>query len=91
MTMSSRTALKAYIYLILLTVISVFLGEADISLTQDRQNIVIGGILIISAFKGIQIIDVFMELKHAPKFWRKLLLSYVILVPTIIAMIYLLF
>jgi hypothetical protein len=89
--MGTRTALKAYIYLILLTIISVLLGEAESSLTQDRQNIVLGGILVLSTFKGIQIIDVFMELKHAPKLWRKVLLSYVILVPTIIAMIYLIF
>ncbi len=89
--MNFRIALKAYLYLIGLTVISAFLGGMELSVTDNIKNVFLAGILMISTFKGLQIIDVFMELKHAPKFWRNLLLSYVILIPTIIALIYLIF
>ena len=91
MTINIRCILKAYVYLILLTIISAFLGEVDVTLTHSMQDIFLGLILIISTVKGLQIIDIFMELKHAPKLWRRLLLSYVILVPTIISLIYLIF
>ena len=56
----------------------------------SETNIVIT-ISLIVIIKGQQIVDVFMELKHAPKLWRYLLLSYVVLVPSIIAGIYLIF
>lgn len=45
--------------------------------------------LIIVFLKGQQIIDIFMELRHAPKRWRLILLSYVVLLPLVIAFIYL--
>lgn len=87
MTMNSRIALKAYLYLMVLTLASALLGVIDINLTS---SIMLGGILMLSTLKGILIVDIFMELKHAPKFWRKLFLSYVLLVPSIIFFIYLL-
>jgi hypothetical protein len=45
--------------------------------------------MLIVAMKGQQIIDVFMELKHAPRFWRNIMLAYVIVIPLIITIIYL--
>jgi hypothetical protein len=91
MSVNLRNISKAYIYLIVLTIISAFMGEVELNLTRDIASIFLVAILMISTFKGLQIIDTFMELKHAPKLWRKLLLSYVVLIPTIIALIYILF
>ena len=70
--------------LIVLTFTSVYM----ISIIESR-SLFISCALIIVFLKGQQIIDTFMELKHAPKPWRLLLLSYVFLVPLIITIIYL--
>ena len=55
----------------------------------DNRSLYIVSALSIVVIKGQQIVDVFMELHHAPKLWRWLLLSYIILIPFIIAVIYL--
>jgi len=45
-------------------------------------------VLPIVFLKGHQIIDIFMEHKHAPRMWRFMLLSYVPIVPDTIWLIY---
>ena len=82
---SNKTIIINWLLLILLTVISVCLG-----LAFDQPAVFIVATLVIVFVKGKQIIDVFMELQHAPNFWRKLLLSYVIIIPLVICVIYLL-
>ena len=73
----------SWLLLIALTLISVYITQFI-----DSRRLFICCALIIVFFKGQQIIDVFMELKHAPKRWRLLLLSYVVLMPLVIAIIY---
>lgn len=70
--------------LILLTLLSVYMGDVF-----QQRKVFIFTVLAIVFFKGQQIVDVFMELKHAPRKWRLLLLSYVLLIPMIISVIYL--
>jgi len=70
--------------LIALTIISIFLTN----LFENRSVYIISALLIVIV-KGQQIVDVFMELNKAPRFWRLLLLSYIVLIPLIIAIIYL--
>ncbi len=86
--MSNTHAKKAiffsWLWLVTLTFISAYMG-----LLIEEHSLFIISALASVFFKGQQIIDVFMELKHAPKFWRLLLLTYVVLVPMIIALIYL--
>lgn len=77
-----------WLLLLLLTVISVYIGEV-LELFTTQKSLFIGAVLFIVFLKGQQIIDVFMELKYAPKLWRRLLLGYVILLPIIIGIIYL--
>lgn len=81
---TTKRALLSWFWLIALTFFSAYL---------DRF-IGHGWIFVITALfvvflKGQQIIDIFMELKHAPRFWRILLLSYVLVIPLILTLIYL--
>jgi hypothetical protein len=46
-------------------------------------------VLLTTALKGQQVVDHFMELADAPRFWRNLLLAYVRVLPLIFLMIYL--
>lgn len=68
--------------LILLTLISTLLAQASI------QTSVLAILVTLSVvIKGQQIVDIFMELNTAPAKWRWFLLSYIVLIPTILALI----
>ncbi len=77
-------ATKGWFLLITLTIIAVYLPEF-----VDNRSATIMGALVIVVFKGQQIVDIFMELNNAPKLWRTLFLSYIVLLPLIITIIYL--
>jgi len=79
-----KHAISSWLLLIALTIISIFLTN----LFENRSVYIISALLIVIV-KGQQIVDVFMELNKAPRFWRLLLLSYIVLIPLIIAIIYL--
>ncbi len=74
----------SWLLLIALTLISVYMTSIITS-----RSLLISCALIIVFLKAQQIIDIFMELKHAPKPWRLVLLSYIFLVPLILTIIYL--
>ncbi len=84
-TNPTKSAIVSWLWLIILTFISVYMA-----LFIESKPLFIISALAIVFLKGQQIIDIFMELNQAPKFWRMLLLSYVVLIPTIIGFIYLL-
>ncbi len=72
----------ALVILVSLTLLSTFLS------LLDQQVMSVSFIVTLTVIiKGQQIVDVFMELKQAPSKWRYLLLSYVILVPLVLAII----
>lgn len=77
----------SWAWLILLTLVSVSLGQYFQN-TAFNALIFISVIMFIVVLKGQQIIDVFMELDHAPRFWRNIMLAYIIVVPAIIVTIY---
>jgi len=79
----------SWLWLLALTVISVYIGQF-LELFNTQKSLFIIVVLFIVFLKGQQIIDIFMELEQAPKLWRRLLLAYVILLPSIIGLIYLL-
>ena len=81
---SVKQAMMSWLLLIALTLASVFVGKVF-----ENKVIFITIVLFIVFLKGQQITDIFMELREAPKMWRLLLLSYVLLVPAIICAIYL--
>ncbi|WP_085296835.1 cytochrome C oxidase subunit IV family protein [Cognaticolwellia mytili] len=74
-------------WLIILTMASVAIGQYFQYATLNSV-LFIAIVMLIIALKGQQIVDVFMELKHAPSLWRNIMLSYVIVVPLIITLIY---
>ncbi len=85
MLMNKKQSLVSWTVLILLTLLSVYIGKVF-----DQPAIFITCVLLIVFLKGQQIVDVFMELKHAPKRWRLLIMSYVLLVPFVLLIIYIL-
>jgi len=87
-SLSTKKIIMSWVYLIALTLISVLLGT-DMLYSESSHSIFIFLVFLIVFVKGQQIIDVFMELKHAPKRWRALLMSYVIIIPIVICTIYL--
>jgi len=84
MTKYTKKSLFSYTVLLLLTFVSVVLNQV-----VSHRSIFVILVLFIVFLKGQQITDIFMELKHAKRMWRIILLSYVLLLPTIIAGIYL--
>ncbi|MEH6443489.1 MAG: cytochrome C oxidase subunit IV family protein [Oceanospirillaceae bacterium] len=68
--------------LLLLTIVSTWLAQSGISV-----GIVAALVTLSVIVKGQLIVDTFMELYQAPSKWRYLLLSYVVLVPSILAAI----
>jgi len=88
-TNANKRNTLSWLWLLALTIISTYIGLLlEFFNTPETLYIII--VLFIVFLKGQQIIDVFMELKQAPKLWRWLLMAYVILLPSIIALIYLL-
>lgn len=80
-----------YLYLIVLTAASAYIGSVDIVGLQSMQGVALTGILFLTLIKGLLIVDVYMELKQAPALWRNLLRGYVILIPMSIGLIYYVF
>jgi len=88
-TNANKRNTLSWLWLLALTIISTYIGLLlEFFSTPETLYIII--VFFIVFLKGQQIIDVFMELKQAPKLWRWLLMTYVILLPSIIALIYLL-
>jgi len=79
--------LRTWFILIVLTIISALLGKY-FNLTISPNSVFVFVIMLIVALKGQQIIDIFMELNHAPRKWRLLLMSYVVIIPSVITLIY---
>jgi hypothetical protein len=70
------------IMLLLFTLASTWLAQSNISLSVVATLVTLSVII-----KGQLIVDNFMELYQAPNKWRYLLLSYVVIVPTVLAAI----
>lgn len=83
--MTAKKITVSWILLLVLTCLSVVIG-----LVLENQVLFVFTALLIVFLKGQQIIDIFMELKYAPTNWRLIILSYVIIIPSVIFLIYLL-
>ncbi len=86
---SNKKNTFSWLWLLLLTVVSTYIDVLFAFFTEQKSLFILV-VLFIVFLKGQQIIDIFMELKHAPSLWRRLLLAYVVLLPIIIGFIYLL-
>lgn len=58
------------------------------SLIDIEHKYLLMVVLFITIIKGMLVADVFMGLRQAPKFWYRMMASYVGLVPTFIFLIY---
>lgn len=85
---TAKKLFRTWLVLIILTVISIVLAEY-FSLSITHNTIFIVAVMFIVTLKGQQIIDMFMELSLAPQKWRFLLMSYIVIIPSVIALIYL--
>jgi len=73
----------AWLLLLVLTSLAVVFAQMGID-----HNLLLKAVLIITIVKGLLVADIFMGLNLAPKFWYRLMASYLILVPFGIFLIY---
>jgi hypothetical protein len=85
---SIKKLFTTWLILIFLTIVSVLLGN-EFTLYIKHNALFVLVVMFIVTLKGQQIIDMFMELSLAPQKWRLLLLSYVVIIPSVISVIYL--
>jgi len=78
------TLTLSWILLLLLTLAAAILSQLNIA-----SNSLILLALSITVFKSQIVVDIFMGLKNAERRWRILMLSYVIIIPFIMMLIYL--
>lgn len=86
---SKLQIINTWVILLVLTIISGIIGNI-FSRGDHYYAFFIISVMLIVSVKGKKIIDIFMELSLAPKKWRFLLMSYIIILPIIISFIYLL-
>ena len=72
----SKMLIGCWLGLTALSVSTVLLGAAGTSL------LLVAGVLLVALAKAWLIIDGFMELRHAPRMWRGLLLGWPIAMAT---------
>lgn len=56
-------------------------------MTPQIESYLIIALIMMTIVKGVQIVDVFMEMRVAPVKWRRLLLSYPIVITALLSLI----
>ena len=79
MHLSSKKLAGTWVLLIALTLTSAVLGTFDIP-----HGLLVFLVLLMVLIKNQQIIDVFMELKTAPKLWRGLMQGYTLFIVVVV-------
>jgi len=79
MQLSSKRLAGTWVLLIALTLTSAALGSFDIP-----QGLLVFLVLLTVLIKNQQIIDVFMELKTAPRLWRGLMQTYTLFIVVVV-------
>jgi len=84
------TPFISYLLLLIFTVLSSAIGEMYFHASMSSLNpiLVAGVVMVLVILKGQQIVGIFMELKHAPAMWRRIMYSYIVLIPTLLFLIY---
>lgn len=78
----------AWVLLLVATAITYVLGE--MGLVSQAGGWFLVGLCVLTAVKGVVVIQVFLEMRHAPPLWRWLLLGWLALVIALVALAYLL-
>ncbi len=79
MQISSKQLAGTWVLLIALTLTSAVLGTVDIP-----KGLLVFLVLLTVLIKNQQIIDVFMELKSAPRLWRGLMQAYTLFIVVVV-------
>ena len=78
----------AWVLLLAATAITYVLGE--MGLVSQAGGWFLAGLGVLTVVKGVVVIQVFLEMRHAPALWRWLLLGWLALVIALVALAYLL-
>ena len=78
----------AWVLLLAATAITYVLGE--MGLVSQAGGWFLAGLGVLTVVKGVVVIQVFLEMCHAPALWRWLLLGWLALVIALVALAYLL-
>ncbi len=78
----------AWVLLLVATGITYVLGE--MGLVSHAGGWFLAGLGVLTVIKGVAVIQVFLEMRHAPALWRWLLLGWLALVIALVALAYLL-
>ena len=78
----------AWVLLLAATAITYVLGE--MGLVSQAGGWFLAGLGVLTVIKGVVVIQVFLEMRHAPVLWRWLLLGWLALVIALVALAYLL-
>ena len=78
----------AWVLLLVATGITSVLGE--MGLVSHAGGWFLAGLGVFPAIKGVVVIQVFLEMRHAPALWRWLLLGWLALVIALVVLAYLL-
>lgn len=76
--MTTRRINTIWLLLVLATVLTWWLGESGAAVRSELLSAAI--VLGLAAFKGALIALDYMELRHAPRLWRRLVLGWLVLV-----------
>lgn len=79
MQISSKHLAGTWVLLVALTLTSAGLGTVDIP-----KGLLVFLVLLTVLIKNQQIIDVFMELKSAPRLWRGLMQAYTLFIVVVV-------
>jgi len=83
LTKEIRVATVSWLVLICLTILAVAASQFGL-----EKHWLILLVFVLTFCKGKLVVDIFMDLFSAPKLWRRLLTSYVIVVPMITGLLY---
>ena len=78
----------AWVLLLVATAITYVVGE--MGLMSQAGGWFLAGLGVLTVVKGVLVIQVFLEMRHAPVLWRWLLLGWLALVIALVALAYLL-
>ena len=78
----------AWVLLLAATAITYVLGE--MGLVSQAGGWFLAGLGVLTVVKGVVVIQVVLEMRHAPALWRWLLLGWLALVIALVALAYLL-
>lgn len=79
-----KTLTISWVLLLFLTLTALILSQLNIG-----PSLLVTLVLVVTVFKSQIVIDIFMGLKKVDYRWRRLMLSYIVIVPAILGSIYL--